>query len=80
MKSCELDVHNAFIFDDAEIYSELFAKVRVPSFTVMFNVGTPEFNAYKLDGMALLKRYVYNDSDDDHVSLMKIFEGEKTCH
>lgn len=85
VQSCKLDVHNAFIFpmwrlnwnDDTEIYSELFARVRVPSLAAI--VEKPEFNAYMLDGMALLKRYVYNDSDDDHVSLMKIFEGEKTC-
>ena len=83
--SCELNVHNAFMFpkwyqgwnDDGKINAELFAKIRVPSFGSLpsFRGETPTFKAYMLDGMGLLKRYVYNESDNGHRALMEILEA-----
>ena len=83
-RTCGLNVHNAFIFPKwcenwnmvDEIDSNLFATVSVPSFGTIINEKIPEFNTYELDGMALLKRYVYNKNDNNHNDLMKIFEGE----
>jgi hypothetical protein len=84
IKACELDVYNAFIFpkwcecwnENDGMASSLFATVCVPSFGAIIDEKIPEFNAYELDGMALLKRYVYSRNDNNHNDLMKIFEGE----
>ena len=84
IQTCGLNVHNAFIFPKwcenwnmvDEIDSNLFATVSVPSFGTIINKKIPKFNTYEIDGMALLKRYVYNKNDNNHNDLMKIFEGE----
>lgn len=82
---CDLKVHNAFMFpkwyqnwNDDKIKAELFAKISVPSFGPLesFNGETPTFKAYMLDGMGLLKRYVHNESDYEHKSLIEILEAK----
>jgi hypothetical protein len=83
-RTCGLNVHNAFIFPKwcenwnmvDEIDSNLFATVSVPSFGTIINEKIPEFNTYEIDGLALLKRYVYSRNDNNHKDLMKIFEVE----
>jgi len=73
-----LSVENAFLFpdyreidvDDKAMSAELFATVKVPILASAFH-NKPEFKTYLLDGMSLLRRYVYNENDDASHTLLK---------
>ena len=77
-------VHNAFMFpwwnpnwsEGNDLKAELFATIIVPSFGPCID---EPLKAYRLDGIELLQRYVYNECDDErHSALMKICECERT--
>ena len=73
----KLSVENAFLFpnykepksDEKDLEAKLFATVRVP--ILASALDKPEFRTYLLDGMSLLKRYVYNENDDANHGLLK---------
>lgn len=78
-----LSVENAFLFpdyreideDNRSISAKLFATVKVPILASAFD-NKPEFKTYLLDGMSLLRRYVYNENDDaSHNLLRKTLEA-----
>ena len=72
-----LVVENAFLFpmyiepklDSKNLSVKLFATVRVPILATALD--KPEFRTYLLDGISLLRRYVYNEDDDANHGLLR---------
>ena len=80
MEENRLEPQNAFIFPGYEesnkaLKAKLFASVKVPILASAIN--PPEFRTYLLDGMSLLRRYVYNENDDaNHGLLTRTLQDE----
>ena len=80
MEENHLEPQNAFIFPGYEesnkvLKAKLFASVKVPILASAIN--PPEFRTYLLDGMSLLRRYVYNENDDaNHGLLTRTLQDE----
>ncbi len=79
----KLSVENAFLFpnykepelDDKDPEAKLFATVKVP--ILASAIDPPVFRTYLLDGMSLLRRYVYNENDDaNHGLLTRTLQDE----
>ncbi len=58
-----------------DLKAKLFATVKVP--VLASAIDPPVFRTYLLDGMSLLRRYVYNENDDaNHGLLTRTLQDE----